>query len=94
MQITSILAIYFLFWVFSAFLLLPFGVRTAEEAGEALVPGQAESAPVNFNPRRLMGRATLVAAGLTALFVANYEAGWVTMADIDFLPKPPPSIAR
>lgn len=94
MQITSILAIYFLFWVFSAFVMLPFGVRTAEETGEALVPGQAESAPVNFNPRRLAIRATVVAAVLTALFVVNYQRGWVTMADIDFLPKPPPAIAR
>lgn len=94
MQITSILAIYFLFWVFSAFVMLPLGVRTAEEAGEALVPGQAESAPVNFNPRRLAGRATVVAGVLTALFVANYELGWVTMADLDFLPDPPPAIAN
>lgn len=93
MQITSILAIYFLFWVFTAFLMLPFGVRTAEEAGEALVPGQAESAPVNFNPRRVAARATVFAALFTALFVANYEMGWVTAADLDFLPKPPPSIA-
>lgn len=93
MQITSILAIYFLFWVFSAFLMLPFGVRTAEEAGEQLVPGQAESAPVNFNPRRLAARATVVAAVLTTLFVVNYEQGWVTMADLDFLPKPPPALS-
>jgi predicted secreted protein len=94
MQITSILAIYFLFWVFTAFLMLPFGVRTAEEAGEALVPGQAESAPVDFNPRRVAGRAAVLAALFTALFVANYELGWVTAADLDFLPKPPPSISR
>jgi len=24
----------------------------------------------------------------TALFVANYQFGWITAADIDFLPKP------
>ncbi|MFN4039352.1 MAG: DUF1467 family protein [Erythrobacter sp.] len=93
MQITSILAIYFLFWVFTAFLMLPFGVRTAEEAGQPLVPGQAESAPVNFNPRRLAARATILASVLTALFVVNYEKGWVTMADLDFLPKPPSALA-
>ncbi|MGY6636467.1 MAG: hypothetical protein ABS49_09375 [Erythrobacter sp. SCN 62-14] len=92
MQITSILAIYFLFWVFTAFLMLPFGVRTAEEAGEALVPGQAESAPVNFQPKRLLLRATVIAAVLTALFIANYEMGWITVADIDFLPKPPSAL--
>ncbi|TAD73905.1 MAG: DUF1467 family protein [Sphingomonadales bacterium] len=89
MQITSIAAIYFLFWVMSAFIMLPFGVRTAEEAGEEQVPGQAESAPVNFRPGKLALRATPIAAVLTSLFVANYINGWVTVADIDFLPKPP-----
>ena len=39
MRLQSMLAVYFLFWVFSVFLVLPFGVRTAEEAGKPLVPG-------------------------------------------------------
>jgi predicted secreted protein len=91
MQITSILAIYFLFWVMTAFVMLPFGVRTAEEAGAEKVPGQAESAPVDFRPGKLALRATIIAAGLTGLFVANYTNGWITAADIDFLPKPPGS---
>lgn len=89
MQITSIAAIYFLFWVISAFLMLPFGVRTAEEAGEVPLPGHAESAPVNFRPKKLMLRATVIAAVATALFIANYEYRWITVADIDILPKPP-----
>lgn len=89
MQITSIAAIYFLFWVMTAFMMLPFGVRTAEEAGEERVPGQAESAPVNFRPGKLALRATVLATALTALFVANYQYGWITVADIDILPKPP-----
>lgn len=89
MQITSILAIYFLFWVMSAFVMLPFGVRTAEETGADKVPGQAESAPVDFRPGKLALRATISAAVLTGLFVANYTNGWITAADIDFLPKPP-----
>ena len=89
MQITSIAAIYFLFWVMSAFIMLPFGVRTADEAGVAKVPGQADSAPVNFRPGRLALRATIIAAFCTALFVANYTYGWISAADLDFLPKPP-----
>jgi predicted secreted protein len=89
MQITSIAAIYFLFWVMSAFIMLPFGVRTADEAGAERVPGQAESAPVDFRPGKLMIRATIIAALCTALFVANYQYGWLTVADIDILPKPP-----
>ena len=45
MRWTSMVAIYVLFWAFSVFLVLPFGVKTADEAGIEKVPGQAESAP-------------------------------------------------
>ncbi|MEM6476107.1 MAG: DUF1467 family protein [Pseudomonadota bacterium] len=89
MQWTSILAIYFLFWVMSAFFLLPFGVRTAEEAGVEHVSGQAESAPVNFRPGPLMIRATVISIVLTTVFVLNYEYGWITAEDIDIMPEPP-----
>jgi predicted secreted protein len=89
MQITSIAAIYFLFFVMSGFLMLPFGVRTADEAGAEKVPGQADSAPINFQPGKVAARASLVAAVATALFVVNYQYGWVTAADLDVLPKPP-----
>ena len=78
MKWTSIAAIYFLFWVGSAFVLLPFGVKTHEEMGIERVPGQADSAPANFRPWRLVLRATILAIVLTALWVANYVYGWVT----------------
>ena len=39
MRWTSILAIYVLFCTLSLFLVLPFGVRTAEEVGERSAPG-------------------------------------------------------
>ena len=84
MKWTSVLAIYFLIFCFSAFLLLPFGMRTHEEVGAEIVPGQAESAPHRFDlPRHLM-RAAVVAALLTALYVANYQFGWITVDDLDF----------
>jgi predicted secreted protein len=83
MNWTSVLAIYFLIFCFSAFLLLPFGVKTHEEVGAERVPGQADSAPHEFNlPRHLM-RAAVVAALLTALYVANFEFGWITVDDLD-----------
>jgi len=66
-----------------AFLMLPFGVRTHEEAGEPKVPGQADSAPVNFRPGRLAIRATIIAAVLTALYVLNYVRGWIGVEDLD-----------
>ena len=83
MHWTSILAIYFLFWVMSAFLLLPFGLKTHDEAGVAKVPGQADSAPANFRPGRLALRATVLAALLCGLYVANYVNGWITAEDLN-----------
>lgn len=83
MKWTSIVAIYSLFWVMSAFLCLPFGVRTHDEAGIAKVPGQADSAPAEFNPRRIAKRATVVAAVLFALYYANYVHGWIGTDQLD-----------
>ena len=78
MRWTSIVAIYFLFWVASAFVLLPFGIKTHEELGIDKTPGQADSAPGNFRPGRLAVRGTALSIALTALYVANYVYGWVT----------------
>jgi len=84
MKWTSVLAIYFLIFCFSAFLLLPFGVKTHEELGEERVPGQADSAPHRFDLPKHLVMAAAVAAVLTALYVANYQFGWVTTDDLDF----------
>lgn len=84
MQIGSVLAIYFLVWVGVAFLMLPFGVRTDEEVGAEIVPGQAQSAPHRFDLKRHLIRAAVVAVVLTAIFVANYLFGWVEAEDLDF----------
>jgi len=84
MQLTSILAIYFLFFAASAFLLLPFGVKTDEEAGLPRVPGQADSAPHRFDVKRHLLKAALLGAILFALYYANWTFGWVTPDDIDF----------
>ena len=89
MKWTSILAIYALFWVMSAFVLLPFGVKTHDEAGVAKVPGQADSAPADFRPGRVAMRATLLAAVLCGLFVANYVYGWIEAADLNLFGEPP-----
>ena len=82
MQWTSILPIYFLFFVFSAFVLLPFGVRTHDEAGIEKIPGQADSAPVEFRAGRLLLRAVILSAVVTTLYVLNYIYGWITVDDI------------
>ena len=83
MKFTSILAIYFLFWVGSVFVLLPFGVRTDEEVGAPKVPGQADSAPHRFQLGRHLLRAAMLAAVLFAIYYANWTYGWVTVDDLD-----------
>lgn len=88
MKWTSVLAIYALFWVLSAFILLPFGVKTHDEAGIPKVPGQADSAPANFRPGRLALRATVLAAVLCGLYVANYVHGWIGAEDLNLFGEP------
>ena len=84
MKFGSIVAIYFLFFCASAFVLLPFGVKTSEELGQELVPGQAESAPHRFDLKRHLIKAAILAIVLFAIYYANWAYGWVTPADLDF----------
>lgn len=85
MKLYSLFAIYVLFWVMSAFLVMPFGVRTPDETGEQLVKGQAPSAPSNFRPRVIILRATVLAALLCGLFYANYVNGWIVADDLNWV---------
>ena len=84
MAFSSIVAIYFLFFCASAFLLLPFGVKTDEEAGTPKVPGQADSAPHRFDVKRHLIKAAVLGALLFAIYYANWTFGWVTPQDLDF----------
>lgn len=84
MKWTSVLAIYFLILCLSAFLLLPFGVKTHDEAGVERVAGQADSAPHAFDLPRHLLKASLVSALLTAIYVAIYQFGWITVDYLDF----------
>ena len=89
MKWTSILAIFVLFWVLSAFLVMPFGVRTHEEEGLEKVPGQADSAPARFEPGRIARRATLLSLVMFGLFYANYVNGWIEPGDLNLFGHPP-----
>jgi len=88
MKLTSIVAIYILFFAGTAFLLLPLGVRTTEEVGEEKVPGQADSAPHRFDVPRHFMKSALVAAILFAIYYANWSYGWITADDLDFYNPP------
>ncbi len=88
MRVTSIIAIYALFWVLSAFFVMPFGIRThsdeeAEGRDSGMIAGQVASAPMNWRPKTVAKRATVLSIILCGLFYANYVNGWVTIEDID-----------
>ena len=83
MQLSSIVAIYFLFFSASAFILLPFGVKTDEEVGAEKVAGQADSAPHRFDVKRHLMKAALLGLVLFAIYYANWTYGWVTPDDLD-----------
>jgi predicted secreted protein len=82
-ELTSVLAIYVLLWVLCAFIMLPLGIRTHDEAGIEKIPGQADSAPANFRPGKVVLRATILSAILCGLYFANYHFGWITAQDIN-----------
>lgn len=89
MNWSSIVAIYALFWVMTAFVILPIGVRTHEELGIAKIPGQADSAPGNFRPGVILLRTTLLSASLFGLYYLNYIYGWIDRHSFDALFNPP-----
>ena len=84
MKLGSALAVYILFWVLSFFVVIPFGVRTDEEAGAERAPGHAESAPHRFSFGKAALRATIVSAAAFLLFYLNYVYGWISVGDLDW----------
>jgi predicted secreted protein len=86
MNWTSALAVYLLFWVFSAFLVLPFNIKTTEEVGGELIPGQAESAPHEFKPLRIGLWITAVATTGFAIFYYVYTNNVLDPQMFDFYP--------
>jgi predicted secreted protein len=82
MKWTSALAIFTLFWVFSAFFVLPFHGRRASDDAEPLVAGQDRGAPARFRPGRVLFQMTIVAAVAFVVYYIAYVNGW---ADPDVL---------
>jgi predicted secreted protein len=67
MNWVPIIAIYALFWVLSAFVILPLGIRSHEELGLEKIPGQADGAPGNFRPKIVILRTTMLSSMLFGL---------------------------
>ena len=82
MKWTSALAIYLLFWAFSAFFVLPFHGRRASDDATPLVKGQEPGAPATFRPARILLQMTIAATIAFGLYYLAYVNGW---ADPDVL---------
>ncbi len=67
---------------------MPFGIRTHDETGHEKIPGQADSAPVNFRPLKVVLRATVLSLVICGLIVLNYTEGWITRDDLNVLGTP------
>jgi predicted secreted protein len=81
MSLTFGLAVYFVIWWLALFAVLPFGVRTQDEAGE-VVPGTPGSAPAAPRLMRVVLITTLVAAVAFALFYFVYTRKLIRLDDI------------
>ncbi len=87
-------AIYIVCWWIVFFMVLPFGVRTQEEAGR-VEPGTPPSAPARFNFAAKTALTTFVAGIIFAGFYWLVVVSPFTLDDIPFLPRfEPPSANR
>lgn len=82
-SLTSALAIYFVMWWIVLFAVLPFGVRTQQDAG-VVVPGSPASAPERPRLARTIIATTVVSAVLFAMFLALVNSG----LSLDDIPLP------
>lgn len=76
------IAVYFVIWWVTLFAILPWGVRTAHEAGEDVVAGQAGSAPHRPNLLKKVLWTTLVATVIFTILAVNHHYGWLTLDDL------------
>jgi predicted secreted protein len=76
MKWTSMLAIYFIMWWIVLFAVLPFGVKNAAEAGEAVDGGNDAGAPISHGLKWKAGVTTVIS---TAVFAVVY---WLLVSDI------------
>jgi predicted secreted protein len=89
MSLASGIAIYFIVWWVCLFVVLPFGVRNAHEAGETVELGNEHGAPVkHLLPRKVLAT-TILAAAVFGLIWGQMTYGWIAFDDIPFLSRMP-----
>jgi predicted secreted protein len=77
-QISTLLAIYFVLWWLTLFVILPFGVRSQHEAGEG-APGTDPGAPIMARMGRKLIWTTIVSAVVFGIALWAYYAGYLSI---------------
>jgi predicted secreted protein len=85
MKWTSAIAIYFIIWWVTLFVVLPFGVKNAAEAGEAVEEGNDEGAPVVHGMKWKAGLTTVIAAVVFALLYWLLTSRVLETMDLPFV---------
>jgi predicted secreted protein len=73
----SALAVYFIIWWVTLFAVLPFGVRSADEAGETVEAGHEPGAPVDPQLFKKAIITTIASAAIFAVFYVAKVGGWL-----------------
>ena len=82
--ISTLLAIYFVVWWVTLFLILPFGVRSQHEEGGG-APGTDPGAPVASQMGRKLIWTTIVSAVIFAIAMLAYNAGYLSLDNLSKL---------
>ena len=77
-QISTLLAIYFVLWWVTLFLILPFGVRSQHEDGEG-APGTDPGAPIMAGMGRKLIWTTIVSAVIFGISMWAYYEGYLSI---------------
>ncbi|MGH6854235.1 MAG: DUF1467 family protein [Aestuariivirga sp.] len=78
MRLASAIAVYFLIWWACLFVILPWGVRNAHEAGESIGEGHEAGAPVAPMLWRKAAATTILATLVYGLLYTAIAQGWIT----------------
>lgn len=82
MKLGSAIAIYFITWWVCLFMVLPWGVRNAHEAGETVEQGNEHGAPVRPMLWRKVLATTILSAIIFSLIYGQVTYRWIGFDDI------------
>ncbi|MBI2719952.1 MAG: DUF1467 family protein [Rhizobiales bacterium] len=85
MSTLSSIAIFFIIWWLCLFVVLPFGVRNAHEAGETVGEGHEAGAPVRTMLWRKAAITTVLSVVVFVMVYGIVARGWIGFEDIPLL---------